>query len=147
MKNKKKQVGVERILYDVEYTLAIIIEKNKGSFKKEGNFKVRPGYGYDKFYLDRVDGSYDMSLHGLIHYILHDEHLYEKFLSEKQLEDQVAMTKEFPESIYSPNDDDDDYAKIQYEYLDVIYWRSIQFVAKRLMKEGFDVEEDFLDYL
>ena len=88
-----------------------------------------------------------MSLHGLIHYILHDEYLYEKFLSEKQLEDQVAITKEFPESIYSPNDDDDDYAKIQYEYLDVIYWSSIQFVAKRLMKEGFDVEEDFLDYL
>lgn len=88
-----------------------------------------------------------MSLHGLFHYILHDENLYEKFLSEKQLEDQVAITEKFPESIYSPNDDDDNYEKIQYEYLDVIYWSSIQFVAKRLMKEGFDVEEDFSDYL
>ena len=147
MKNKEKQVDVERILYDVKYILASIIEKNKDSFKKEGNFKVRPGYGYDKFYLDRVDGSYDMSLHGLIHYILHDEHLYEKFLSEKQLEDQVAITKEFPESIYGPNDDDENYAKVQYEYLDVIYGSSIQFVAKRLMQEGCDVEETFLDYL
>lgn len=80
---KEKKLSAERILYDVKYTLAVIIEKNKGSFKKEGDFKVRPGYGYDKFYLDRVDGSYDMSLQGLIHYILHDDHLYEKFLSLK----------------------------------------------------------------
>jgi hypothetical protein len=41
MKNKKKQVGVELILHDVEYILASIIEKNKDRFKKEGNFKVR----------------------------------------------------------------------------------------------------------
>ena len=147
MSNKKKQVSVEDIVKDVCDILDNIISDNTDYFEEEENFKVRPGYGYDKFYLDRVDGSYDMSLQGLIHYILHDDHLYEKFLSEKQLEDEVATTKEFPESIYGPNDDDENYAKVQYEYLDVIYGSSIQFVAKRLMQEGFDVEETFLDYL
>lgn len=88
-----------------------------------------------------------MSLHGLIHYILYDECLYEKFLSEKQLQDLAVTISKFPESIYSPNDDDDNYEKVQYEYLDVIYWSSIQFVGNKLMEKGFDVQETFIDYL
>jgi|TARA_B100000768_G_C11187196_1_gene335622 hypothetical protein len=147
MKNKEKQVSVEDIVKDVCHILGDIISNNIDSLKEEGSFKVRPGYGYDKFYLDWVDGSYDMSLHGLIHYILYDECLYEKFLSEKQLQDLAATISKFPESIYSPNDDDDNYEKVQYEYLDVIYWSSIQFVGNKLMEKGFDVQETFIDYL
>ena len=147
MSNKKKQVSVEDIVKDVCDILDNIISDNTDYFEEEENFKVRPGYGYDKFYLDWVDGSYDMSLQGLIHYILHEECLYEKILSEKQLEDVAAIIKEFPEAIYSPNDDDDNYEKVQYEYLDVIYWSSIQFVGNKLMEKGFDVQETFLDYL
>lgn len=142
-----EQIDVEDIVEEVCEVLDYIISDNADYFKKEGDFKVRPGYGYDKFYLDWVDGDYDMSLHGLIHYILYENGYYEKFLSEKQLEDVTAVIEKFPEAIYSPDTNDDNYEKVQYEYLDVIYWNSIQFVANKLMEKGFDVEDTFLEYL
>lgn len=145
--NKKKQVSAEDIVKNVCDILCDIISANTDYFREEGAFKVRSGYGYGKFYLDWVDGSYDMSLHGLIHYILNDEGLYETFLSKKQLEDVAETIKKYPESIYSPNDDDVNYEKVQYEYLDVIYMSSIEFVANKLMEKGFDVQETFIEYL
>ena len=41
---------------------------SKVGFKKDGFFKVRSGYGYDKIYLDSIDGSCDMSYQELIHF-------------------------------------------------------------------------------
>jgi len=144
---KENKVSPEEIVADVCGILEKIITQNISQFKKEESFKVRPGYGYDKFYLDQVDGSYDMSLQGLIHYILHEEGLYKKFLDKKQLEDLEAMIKNQPESIYGPDGDEENYEEIQYTYLDVIYANSIKFVAKKLMENGFDVESTFVDYL
>lgn len=147
MNNKASKASPEEITKDVCEILEKIITTNLTRFKEEGTFKVRPGYGYDKFYLDRVDGSYDMSLQGLIHYILHDDGHYKKFLSKKQLQDVDEVIKESPESIYSPDDDDEAYEEIQSDYLDFIYANSIQFVANQLIQKGFDVEETFSDYM
>ena len=36
-------------------------------FKKDGFFKVRYGYGYDKIYLDSINCFYDMSYQEVIH--------------------------------------------------------------------------------
>jgi hypothetical protein len=146
MKNKENSIILESIINRVCTILDEIILYNL-NYLEEDNFKVRPEYGYQKFYLNWVDGSYDMSLQGLIHYILHEERLYHEFLNDKQLEDVVITIKESPESIYAPNDDDDNYEKVQYEFLDEIYGSSIKFVANKLIEKGFDVEEAFSDYL
>ena len=71
---------IDDIIQTVKDILSGIIDDYSDSFIEEENFKVRPGYGYDKFYLNWVDQSYDMSLEGLIHYILFEEELYNEFL-------------------------------------------------------------------
>jgi hypothetical protein len=111
------------------------------------DFKVYPGYGYDKFYLSNVEGSYDMSLQGLIHYILYEEGFYKKFLNEKQFKEVKKVIKDYPDSIYGPSDEDEDYEKIQYDYLDVIYSQCIKFVAYRLIENGFNVKSIYYEYL
>ena len=77
-----------------------IIDAHVNQFRKNDSFKVRPGYGYDKFYLDSIDGSYDMSLQGLIHYIMYEEGIYRKILSNSQYADVVDLIEENPEAIY-----------------------------------------------
>ena len=79
-----------------------IIDNNIDIFM-DGDFNVRPGYAYDKFYMDRVDGSYDMSLQGLIHHIMFEHAIYESILSKKGLKDCEDIVKTNPESIYGPD--------------------------------------------
>lgn len=135
-------VNIDVIVNDVCNILEEIISNHSEEiFEKQGNFKVQPGYGYDKFFIDKIDGSYDMSLQGLIHYILYEENLYEKFLNEKQIKDLNSTINKFPESIYTPNESDDNYEQVQYKYLDVIYDRTIRFVGNKLLEEGpFEIE-------
>ena len=49
------------------------IDDSKVGFKKDGVFKVRSGYGYDKIYLNSIDGSFDMIYQGFIHYTKYEE--------------------------------------------------------------------------
>ena len=135
-------VNIDDIVKDVCNILEKIISNHSEEiFEEQGSFKVRPGYGYDKFFIDKIDGSYDMSLQGLIHYILYEENLYEKFLNEKQIKDLNYTINEFPKSIYTPNENDDNYEQVQYKYLDVIYNRAIRFVGNKLLEEGpFEIE-------
>lgn len=54
---------------------------------------MRPGYGYDKFYLDWIDGSYEYSLQGLIHFILYEDGYFKKILSPKTYKKVEAFYK------------------------------------------------------
>lgn len=144
---KPELPNYELILKVVCKSLKEIINDNAPQFKEEGSFKVRPGFGYDKFYLDRVDGSYDMSLQSLVHYIMYENGLYKKFLSPNQMEDLEKLINEYPESIYSPSHNDANYDAIQCNILDPIYSESIRFVGRELIKKGFDVRTQFSSYL
>lgn len=154
-KSSAEKMPCELVVSGVCKILDKIIKDFLPQFKKEYNdesgimpdFKVRPGYGYNKFYLSNVEGSYDMSLQGLIHYILYEEGFYKKFLNEKQFEKVEKVIKNYPDSIYSPSDEEVDYEKIQYDYLDVIYLKCIKFVANRLIENGFNVKSIYNEYL
>ena len=62
----------------------IIVENSDSLLQLD--FKVRPrGYGYEKFYLNHVDGSYDMSLQSLINFILMEEEIYQKILNVRSI--------------------------------------------------------------
>ena len=81
--NKTKELAnvVSRVIIE----LYEIFSVDKEYYLKNSNhsFKVRPGYGYDKFYLDWVDGSYDMSLQSLVNFILYEKKFYKKLLSKE----------------------------------------------------------------
>lgn len=139
----------DQIVKAVNTTLNSIIESyGADAFKKQKSFKVRPGYGYNKFYLDHIEGTYDMSLQSLIHYILFEDGHYKKFLNSKQFEDLILVISNDPDMIYGPDRNDVNYQEIEYEYLDYIYSKCIGFVGSKLIDLGYkDLKKTFKDYI
>lgn len=130
----------------VTEVLEKIIFENSESLS-QFDFKVRPkGYGYEKFYLNHVDGSYSMSLQLLIHNILAEKRIYNQILNNEQFAECMKVIKEEPEAIYYPVGESDEDFEIQ-ELLDYIYFKSIVFTGLRLISMGIDVSYDFKDYL
>jgi hypothetical protein len=142
---KKRTLTLNEIVNKVTKVLDRIIFENSVSLYLL-EFKVRPGYGYDKFYLNHTDGSYDMSLQSLIHYILAEEGFYEQILNEDQFAKCMKVIKDEPEAIYSPSGDSVEDREIL-ELLDAIYDKSITFTGRKLIAMGLDVYQDFEDYL
>ena len=135
------------IVDEVNIELSRIISESADEFNSSEQVKVRPGYGPDKFYLDKIDGSYDSSLQSLIHHILWEKNLYHKFLTKRQLMDAERVIQEEPDSIYRPDLDDESTSEEEFqqdealdESLDALYWRVITYVGGELS------EFDFFDY-
>jgi len=143
MNQQTKKADVQEIIADVCTYLNEIIIDFLQEFRDNGNFFVDPPYGNERFYLDSVRGSYDESLYGLIHHIMANNGLYDKFLNPSQLQAVKRVVINNPEAIYGPNMDEDDYEEIQYDYLDVIYEQAIDFVENKLTENGFDVKSAF----
>lgn len=142
---KKNKLTKDDIILSVTKILEKIIKENRNSLL-EGDFHIRPGYGNHKFYVNRVTGSYDMSLQGLIHNIMYEEKIYEKILNKKQFEACINVIKNHPEAIYSPEEETDDDFEVR-DLLDVVYRESIAFTGKKLLSMGIDVWNDFSEYL
>jgi len=140
-----KMLTVDEIVRQVVKILDKIIIENSESLS-QGDYLVRPGYGYDKFYLNHVDGSFDLSLYGLIHCILYEEKIYQNILSEKRYADCLYVIKNNPEAIYSPEGDSVEDIELQ-DLLDAIYFKSIVFVGEKLNSMQLDVGYYFRDYL
>jgi len=123
----------------VNKILKSIISLNSADISADEDFKIDCNYGYAKFYLGKLDGSYDMSIYGLVHYIMFEEKMYTIFLTANQLKSLKKMVKEFPEGIYGPNSEEENYEFVQYEVLDVIYSSAIKFVSVELERLGHDI--------
>ena len=136
-----KEKNVKKIHLNLEKFFDVLIENHEDYFREENTFKVRPGVAYDKFYINQIEGSYDMSLQGLIHHYLWENELYHLFLSDEELETCEQVVNEQPEYIFGP-----DSGETQ-EIIDEIQAKAIKFVGKKLIKLGFDVEQDFESYL
>jgi len=128
----------------IENKLNEIITDNMASLKS-GNFQVRPGYAYDKFFLDKIEESYDESLQGLIHHIMFEDGIYKKILSKAQFSECASVAENTPEYIYSPSGDNKNDDSVQ-QTLDDIYWDSLSFVANKFDELGID-NSAFADYL
>lgn len=144
-KGSVKKLNKEEVIEQVNAILNKIITENVDSIKSTTSFKVRTGYSYDKFFLDKIEGSFDESLQGLIHHILYTEGLYKHFLSNDQFKCCELIVKSEPESIYSTTGNSKK-AEATQEILDDIYWDCITNVANKLNLHGFDVSQ-FSDYL
>jgi hypothetical protein len=142
---KNKMLTQDEIVSKVTKVLDIIIVENLESISQY-EFKTTPRFGYQKFYLNHTDGTYDMSLQSLIHYILYEEGIYKQILNEDQFAKCMKVIEDEPEAIYSPSGDSVEDHKIQ-ELLDAIYDTSIVFTGRTLIAMGLDVYSDFEDYL
>ena len=111
-------------------------------YYKDRNLKVRPGYGYDKFYLDWVSGSYDMSLHSLINFMLQDHKHYKKILSKKTYRNVTRFNKTNPEGLYDFGGD-----KNEQMLIDEVTWYIVCAVRISLEQEGFEYSsyKDFIE--
>jgi hypothetical protein len=116
-----------------------IINREKHCWGGDGSScKVRPGFGYDKFYLDWIDGG-DMSLQELVHYIMLDAGIFSAFLSAEDLSYVKDITERVPISeIWKAH------KGIQC-LIDEINEKVIKFVGERLIdleeNEGIDLSE------
>jgi hypothetical protein len=125
-------LGLLNILLD-------IFDSNRQSIS-EGDCKVRPGYAYDKFYLNRVSGEYDMSLFGLIHHIMYEDDLYSIFLNERQMEVVSQIVNEEQEGIYRPitDEESDEYEEDEFANYTTgrIYTIAAKYTFKYLSEYG-----------
>jgi len=140
------------VIDKVNTELSRIISKSAVELNSSKQTKVRPGYGPDKFYLDKIDGAYDSSLQSLIHYILWEKKLYHTFLTERQLADVKRVVREEPDYIYRPDLNDESTSEEEFAQdealdnaLDILYQRVITRVGKKLSEFDFFDNSQFKD--
>ena len=138
---------------DVVKFLEKLIEKNKGKFKKQGDFFVRPGIAYDRFDLTAVQGSYDMSLQGLVHHFLYAKGHYKKLLPADEFKKCEAIVKKDPENIYRPETDEEfSQSKISRneglnDTLDEIHNAALMAVGRKLKSLKFEIPDEFQEIM
>ncbi|MEA2050131.1 MAG: hypothetical protein U9O56_05320 [Campylobacterota bacterium] len=137
--DKYKIAAIGDIFYKIEKMIEDLAEYYGDDIDENSSLKVRPGYGYDKFYLDWVEGSYDMSLQSLINFMLQEHHHYKKLLSKETYKKVTKFNKSWPEGIFDFGDDEE-----EQQIINDIECTVICGVRITLKKYGFSYQ-NFLD--
>jgi len=138
-------------IHDVEQELQQIFENNISYFIETNNFKIRLHDG-EKYYLDKVDGSYENSLISIIHTILLDKGHLQYLLPDdvySEMDNFKDWTWTFLEFIHTDGDYQlDDKCKFTYIELFEIITGCLVFLTSRIFQEyGFyDAVKDFEVY-
>jgi hypothetical protein len=132
--NKTQIRAIESLVNKLSWMIQNLAEYYDGDLY-EKSLKVRPGYGYDKFYLDFITGSYDMSLQSLINFMLQDNGYYKRLLSKETYNKIKAFNKRNPETLFDFKNED------EYELIKNIEYYVICLVAKILDKYNYDIKE------
>jgi len=136
---------VKDIIDEIRSELDSIIDEDVDEFRGSGNFKVRPDYGPAKFYLDRIEGNYEMSLQNLVHHMMYQDGHYRKILNDRQYAEMESVVNDFPDTIYGPDSEEENYEQLQ-NVLDTIHYEMIANVGRELRTHGFEVDA-FDEYL
>jgi hypothetical protein len=140
-----------------EELIGVIDENKDGWITNTVHYKVKTEYSDESFYLNKVDGSFDESLHMLIHRIMYVEnkHVVGSNDPDKDLSCYYLMfihPELFHEIDENPNlrwwidFDHEDFGKVD-EFLSDIYYQVIHNVYKYMKEIGIDLKDDFEDYL
>lgn len=121
-----------------------IIYDNFDAIQDMKNYRLRPGYGYNRFFINKVEG--ECSLQSLIHYILYKDQVYKDILSDSQYDQCGEVIKSQHHAIYYPEGDSKEDTLLK-ELLDYIYNRSIFMIAQYMILIGLDVRYDFRKFL
>ena len=99
---------VEKISAALKNKIKDMIQVNHDSFQDlDGHsFKVRPGYGPDKFYLDWTDyqGTYEYTVQNLIHHMLWEDGHYHTILNADECASVKELIDQDSDNIYESND-------------------------------------------
>ena len=133
----KIKLTEDEIVRRVAIVLERIIMENSESLTK-GDFLVRPSYGYNKFYLNRVCHIGECTFEDLVGFILFEENIYKEILNEKQYAKCLQDING-----YFPDFEDDEI----YEILGLVYLRCMIFLANRLVSIGLDVSDYFDEHI
>lgn len=117
------------------------IQNNLGDIERQQNFKINvPGIP-GKYYLDRISGSYEDSLHNLIHKIMWYKKIYHEIIScndeLKKIEDVV---NNYPDEIYKPdssdanNESEIEFYESLHDEINIIHFKSIMGIKEYLSR-------------
>ncbi len=112
----------------------------RDEISQAGGYYLKSGtslFGKD-FVLDVLEGSYDGTIYEWIHLFLDEHHLYDLFLSKKQLQQAKAVTRENPGAIYGPGSDDENQDFVDGVISD-IQREAILFCAITGIEESYDI--------
>jgi len=137
--NKYRIEAIQDIFYKIEDMIDDLAQYYGDDIDESCSLKVRPGYGYNKFYLDLVEGSYDMSLQSLINFMLQEHHHYKKLLSKETYKEVTKFNKKLPEGFYDFGDNEE-----EQQIIDDIMFTVICGVRITLEKYGFSYQ-NFID--
>ena len=147
-----KNENIQTVIKTLKNYFSEEIKAGSEVFLSENDFKVRPNYGPNKFYLDRVEGSYEYSLQNLIHHMLWEDGHYASFLNTRQLEDVKNIVNDEPNGIYGVAGDVDTLSDSEYEEdvvvqesIDLIYFEVIQHVGSLLEEFDFFDATDYVN--
>lgn len=96
--------AIHKISYQIHLMVADLTELYKGNDESDVSFKVRVDYGYGKFHLNSVEGSYDMSLQSLINFMLQKHGHYKKLLSETTFNKVTEFNSKNPTTLFDFNE-------------------------------------------
>ena len=138
---------------DLVNFLEKLIEDNKDNFIEQGDFVVRPGIAYDRFDLTAVQGSYDMSLQGLVHHFLYEKGHYKELLPDDEFKKCEATVKNYPENIYGP-ETDEGFSRSMIlrneglqDTLDEIHNAALMAVGRKLKSLKFEIPDEFKEIM
>jgi len=137
--NKYKIEAIQDLYFKINCMIEDLAEYYGDDMDEFSSLKVRPGYGYDKFYLDFVEGSYDMSLQSLINFMLQDHNHYKKLLSKETYKKVTRFNKKWPETLYDFSENEE-----EEELINNVEYFVICGVRNSLEKNGFSIKS-FLD--
>ena len=144
--------NVQAVIKSLKNYFSEEIKTGREVFLKEESFKVRLNYGPGKFYLDRVEGSYEYSLQNLIHHMLWEDGHYVSFLNARQLKEVEEIVNDEPNGIYAVAGDVDNLSNSEYEEdivaqesIDLIYFQVIQHIGSLLNEFDFFDATDFIN--
>lgn len=126
------------------------IEENTNDFNNTKSFKVRFRSFPGKYYLDRVSGSYEDSLHNLIHKLMWYEGIYKHIIpTDTEMRVVKETIEEYPDEIYKPdvfsaeNEDEEALLEQLEDQINSIYYKTIIVIKNYLQRFPHFDSDDF----
>lgn len=126
------------------------IEENTKDFNKTKSFKVRFRSFPGKYYLDRVSGSYEDSLHNLIHKLMWYEGIYNHIIpTDSEMRVVKETIEKHPDEIYKPdifsaeNEDEEALLEQLEDQINAIYYKTIVVIKNYLQRFAHFDSDDF----
>jgi hypothetical protein len=125
------------------------IDCNFEDIQRSKSFKIRMNDIPGKYYLDRISGCYEDSLHNLIHKIMWYEGIYKKIIQiDSEMKIIEAIIKNEPDGIYKPDvlqastEEEEIILENLEDKIDLIYFESIMYIKNYLQKfSHFDADQ------